>query len=49
MNSIGLNFDLIGELKLGQSKFGGNPDLPESLSYLILKVKTVMTFLSYAN
>ncbi|AAN50080.1 DUF1963 domain-containing protein [Leptospira interrogans] len=33
MNSIGLNFDLIGELKLGQSKFGGNPDLPESLSY----------------
>ncbi|EMY12177.1 PF09234 domain protein [Leptospira weilii str. Ecochallenge] len=33
MNAIGLNFDPVGERKLGQSKLGGPPDLPASLSY----------------
>ncbi|WP_026054304.1 DUF1963 domain-containing protein [Leptospira weilii] len=33
MNAIGLNFDPVDERKLGQSKLGGTPDLPASLSY----------------
>ncbi|ALO24985.1 DUF1963 domain-containing protein [Leptospira borgpetersenii] len=33
MNAIGLNFDPISERKLGKSKLGGKPDLPENLPY----------------
>lgn len=49
MNAIGINFIPVNELKIGQSKLGGNPDLPNGFSFPKNNNGTDIPFLCQLN